>query len=108
MTMRDIVFRPETTLQRIVPFDDEALRAAFAVRAGDVPEIDASLLEADAEDAGNRRRKKVRRRSAQQVGRALTGALVGSRSASAATWVSCASSRVRGAAEHALRRQHQH
>ncbi|PWO01047.1 hypothetical protein FA09DRAFT_357665 [Tilletiopsis washingtonensis] len=72
-TMRDIVFRPETTLQRIVPFDDEALRAAFAVRAGDVPEIDASLLEADAEDAGNRRRKKPKRKRGDMGNTSIDG-----------------------------------
>lgn len=38
-TMRDIVFRPETTVQRVGPFDEESLRAAFTVAAGDVPDV---------------------------------------------------------------------
>jgi hypothetical protein len=38
-TMREIVFRPETTMQRIAPFDDESLRTAFTVEAGPVPEV---------------------------------------------------------------------
>lgn len=38
-TMREIVFRPETTMQRIAPFDDESLRAAFTVEAGPVPDV---------------------------------------------------------------------
>lgn len=38
-TMRDIVFRPETTVQRIGPFDQDALAAAFTVEAGDVPDV---------------------------------------------------------------------
>ncbi|UZJ52957.1 hypothetical protein CBS101457_002277 [Exobasidium rhododendri] len=38
-TMRDIVFRPETTVQRIAPFDEESLRSAFTVEAGPVAEV---------------------------------------------------------------------
>jgi hypothetical protein len=38
-TMRDIVFRPETTVQRIAPFDEESLRAAFTVEAGPVADV---------------------------------------------------------------------
>lgn len=37
--MRDIVFRPETTVQRVGPFDEDSLRAAFTVEAGDVPDV---------------------------------------------------------------------
>ena len=40
-TMRDIVFRPETTVQRIAPFDDESLRSAFTVEAGPVADVSA-------------------------------------------------------------------
>lgn len=43
-TMREIVFRPETTMQRIAPFDDESLRTAFTVEAGPVPEVSRSFV----------------------------------------------------------------
>ncbi|PWN46343.1 hypothetical protein IE81DRAFT_319247 [Ceraceosorus guamensis] len=55
-TMRDIVFRPETTLQRIVPFDEETLRTSFAVDAGPAEKINVRLLEAD--EPGARKPKK--------------------------------------------------
>jgi hypothetical protein len=42
-TMRDIVFRPETTMQRIAPFDDESLQNAFTVEAGPVPDVSDSV-----------------------------------------------------------------
>lgn len=96
--MRDIVFRPETTLQRIVPFDDETLRSAFAVRAGDVPEIDASQLEADIEEVGNKRRKRVRLDSSGACARmriVLTRTTAGSPSASVSTPVRAAASACR-------------
>lgn len=38
-TMREIVFRPETTMQRVAPFDDESLQAAFTVEAGAVSDV---------------------------------------------------------------------
>lgn len=37
--MKDIVFRPETTIQRIVPFDQETLRSSFLVKPGEVNEV---------------------------------------------------------------------
>lgn len=37
--MKDIVFRPETTIQRIVPFDQETLRSSFLVKPGEVKEV---------------------------------------------------------------------
>jgi hypothetical protein len=37
--MSEIVFRPETTVQRIAPFDEESLRSAFTVEAGPVADV---------------------------------------------------------------------
>lgn len=43
-SMREIVFRPETTMQRIAPFDEESLRSAFTVEAGPVDDVSLNLL----------------------------------------------------------------
>ena len=64
-TMRDIVFRPETTIQRVGPFDEDLLRAAFTVEAGNVPDIDLSLLESDEIEKQSPSKKKKKRRHAQ-------------------------------------------
>jgi hypothetical protein len=64
-TMRDIVFRPETTVQRVGPFDEDLLRAAFTVEAGNVPNIDLSLLESDEIEKQSPSKKKKKRRHAQ-------------------------------------------
>ncbi|PWN33591.1 uncharacterized protein FA14DRAFT_161365 [Meira miltonrushii] len=62
--MRDIVFRPETTVQRVGPFDEDLLRAAFTVQAGNVPDIDLSLLESDEIEKQSPSKKKKKRRHA--------------------------------------------
>lgn len=64
-TMRDIVFRPETTVQRIGPFDEDLLRSAFTVEAGTVADIDLSLLESDEIERQSPSKKKKKRRHAQ-------------------------------------------
>lgn len=86
-SMREIVFRPETTMQRIAPFDDESLRSAFTVEAGPVDDvsfitpmivskfiqqlsiiivslfqIDMSLLESDDVDKHTPKKKKKKKR----------------------------------------------
>ncbi|SNX82799.1 uncharacterized protein MEPE_01505 [Melanopsichium pennsylvanicum] len=62
-----ILFKPEYTPQRIVPFDRETMQAAFSVEPGPVAEIDQALLEPDEEDVKPRKKKKKNR---QQEGAA--------------------------------------
>ncbi|KAK0525718.1 hypothetical protein OC834_005057 [Tilletia horrida] len=57
-TMREIIYRPETTIQNIIPFDRETLESAFRVSAGEVPGIDTSLLEPDQMDSSSPRKKR--------------------------------------------------
>ncbi|CAD7069123.1 unnamed protein product, partial [Tilletia caries] len=57
-TMREIIYRPETTIQNIVPFDHETLESAFRVTAGEVAGIDLALLEPDQMDASSPRKKR--------------------------------------------------
>ncbi|PWN87162.1 hypothetical protein FA10DRAFT_269766 [Acaromyces ingoldii] len=69
-TMSEIVFRPETTVHRIGPFDDESLRAAFTVEAGPLTGVDLSLLESDEVRAETppRKKKKKKNRPANESG----------------------------------------
>ncbi|KAK0566073.1 hypothetical protein OC861_003435 [Tilletia horrida] len=57
-TMREIIYRPETTIQNIVPFDRETLESAFRVSAGEVPGIDPALLEPDQTESSSPRKKR--------------------------------------------------
>ncbi len=57
-TLTSILFKPEYTPQRIVPFDRETMQAAFSVEPGAVAEIDQALLEPDDEEARPRKKKK--------------------------------------------------
>ena len=61
-SMREIIFRPETTIHQIVPFDDEMLRN-FVVSAGrSIDEIDVSRLASDDEEEVVAKKKKKRSR----------------------------------------------
>ncbi|KAJ1591225.1 hypothetical protein NDA11_007316 [Ustilago hordei] len=53
-----ILFKPEYTPQRIVPFDRETMQAAFSLEPGPVPEIDQAQLEPDEEEAVRPKKKK--------------------------------------------------
>jgi len=60
-TMREIIYRPETTIQNILPFDRETLESAFRVSAGDVPGIDMTLLESDQVETSSPRKKRPKK-----------------------------------------------
>ncbi|KAE8223355.1 hypothetical protein CF319_g3598 [Tilletia indica] len=57
-TMREIIYRPETTIQNIIPFDRETLDSAFRVSAGEVAGIDLGQLEPDQMDSSSPRKKR--------------------------------------------------
>ncbi|EST06018.1 hypothetical protein PSEUBRA_003871 [Kalmanozyma brasiliensis GHG001] len=57
-TLTSILFKPEYTPQRIVPFDRETMQAAFSVEPGVVAQIDQALLEPDDEEVRPRKKKK--------------------------------------------------
>ncbi|KAJ1033131.1 hypothetical protein NDA13_001129 [Ustilago tritici] len=56
--LMSILFKPEYTPQRIVPFDRETMQAAFSLEPGPVPEIDQAQLEPDEEEAVRPKKKK--------------------------------------------------
>lgn len=65
-TLVSILFKPEYTPQRIVPFDRETMKAAFSLEPGVVDEIDQSLLEPDEEETLKPKKKKKKLKHEQQ------------------------------------------
>ncbi|GAC96820.1 hypothetical protein PHSY_004404 [Pseudozyma hubeiensis SY62] len=61
-----ILFKPEYTPQRIVPFDRETMKSAFSVEPGVVEEIDQALLEPDEEETVKPKKKKKKLKQEQQ------------------------------------------
>ncbi|PWN49230.1 hypothetical protein IE53DRAFT_398093 [Violaceomyces palustris] len=58
VSLLSILHKPEYTPQSITPFDSEVMESAFKVEAGEVEEIDQSLLEPDEEDSPKKKKKK--------------------------------------------------
>ncbi|KAJ9477333.1 hypothetical protein PHBOTO_000873 [Pseudozyma hubeiensis] len=71
-----ILFKPEYTPQRIVPFDRETMKGAFSVEPGVVEEIDQALLEPDEEETvkPKKKKKKLKQEQQQQQGGGLAKA----------------------------------
>lgn len=76
-TLVSILFKPEYTPQRIVPFDRETIKAAFSVEPGVVDEIDQALLEPDEEETvkPKKKKKKVKHEQQQQQAGAPRGGM---------------------------------
>lgn len=76
-SLMSILFKPEYTPQRIVPFDRETMESAFKVEPGAVPEIDQGLLEPDVEEESGRgerpRKKKKKDRAKEGAAMASSG-----------------------------------
>lgn len=70
-----ILFKPEYTPQRIVPFDRETMHAAFRVEPGPVAEIDQALLEPDEEETvkPKKKKKKIKQEGAPPAWPASSG-----------------------------------
>ncbi|KDN41414.1 hypothetical protein K437DRAFT_258251 [Tilletiaria anomala UBC 951] len=60
-TMRNIIFKPETTIHRIVPFDEEMLRNFIVTPGKGGEDMDLSRLESDDEETQMPKKKKPKR-----------------------------------------------